>query len=66
MAVVLPGNLPVFFSGLCVPQFCTQQFLTQVYGEYMLGKGAFVIPMEVSMCNKDRDVEFNGAVITAM
>lgn len=64
--VVLPDDLPVFYTGLCVPQFCTQQLLTHVYGEYMLGKGAFVVPLDVSMCNKDQDVEFNGAVITAM
>ncbi|XP_039434445.1 nose resistant to fluoxetine protein 6-like [Culex pipiens pallens] len=66
LAVVLPGELPVFFSGMCVPQHCSQQFLTQVYGAYMLGKGAFVLPMDVNLCNQDRDVEFNGAVITAM
>ncbi|KAL9695314.1 hypothetical protein quinque_014599 [Culex quinquefasciatus] len=66
LAVVLPGELPVFFSGMCVPQYCSQQFLTQVYGAYMLGKGAFVLPMDVNLCNQDRDVEFNGAVITAI
>lgn len=65
-SVVLPNNLPVLASGLCAPHICTQTFLTQIYGEYMLGKGAFVVPMDTNFCNQDRNVEFNGAVITAM
>ncbi|EDS30955.1 conserved hypothetical protein [Culex quinquefasciatus] len=66
---LLPNpELPMFQSGLCVPQFCTEGFVGQVYGGYLESKGASVVPMfgEGQMCNKDRDVVFSGGVVTAI
>ncbi|KAL1399318.1 hypothetical protein pipiens_008305 [Culex pipiens pipiens] len=62
----LPGQgLPVFLSGLCLPQYCRAEFVLQLYGDYLESKGVAILPV-LDMCYQDRTVEFDGVIITAM
>ncbi|KAL1399319.1 hypothetical protein pipiens_008306 [Culex pipiens pipiens] len=60
-----PNEFSVFYSGLCVPQFCTQQVVQELYTKYMFSRGVRVLASS-DRCYKDRELEFNGAVVAAM
>ncbi|XP_053699369.1 nose resistant to fluoxetine protein 6-like [Sabethes cyaneus] len=65
---MISPDWPVLTSSLCVPHVCAPEFARQLYGEYLATRGAMVITElnQNNLCIQDRDVEFNGAVITAM
>ncbi|XP_058811134.1 nose resistant to fluoxetine protein 6-like [Topomyia yanbarensis] len=62
------SNLPPLVSSLCVPHFCAPEFARQLYGEYLETRGVAVITAisQESLCIKDRDVVFDGGVVTAI
>ncbi|XP_055551537.1 nose resistant to fluoxetine protein 6-like [Wyeomyia smithii] len=59
---------PILTSSLCVPQFCAPQFAQQLYGEYLATRGAMMITEidQNTLCIQDRNVEYDGGVITAI
>ncbi|KAL9695313.1 hypothetical protein quinque_014598 [Culex quinquefasciatus] len=60
-----PNEFPVFYSGLCVPQFCSQRVVQELYTKYMSSRGVRVLPSG-DRCYKDRELEFNGAAVAAI
>ncbi|XP_058467393.1 nose resistant to fluoxetine protein 6-like [Malaya genurostris] len=64
----LSSSLPPFVSSLCVPHFCTPVFARQLYGEYLITRGAVVITdiNQDLFCIQDRDILYDGGVVTAI
>lgn len=63
-----PSDLALYYSGLCVPHSCFPDYVAQLYGNYLATQGIMLIPLvrQETLCIRDEEIQYSGAMITAM
>ncbi|XP_055613193.1 nose resistant to fluoxetine protein 6-like [Uranotaenia lowii] len=67
-AALLPNDLPVLRSSICVPDICAPKTTEDLYGSYLLSQGLTLLETKDpdKVCVQDRSIEFNAGVVVAI